>query len=354
MSDAIFNVLESMPKPYGVHYINEELKIMPVDLVKGYDDKEFESFIKEWALTLGNNEVLCIGGAGDKGRDVIVKYPDGSIDYYQCKQYKSSISPSIAAVEFGKLLYYTKEKTIPIPKNYYIIASHNISSKLELLLEDTTKLKEYMINNWDSTCKDSITSKFEIPLDYILKEYINGFDFSIFKTKAIESIIEEHKNTGFYAFRFGGTLSISRDRKMMPKYSGKHVYADKLFDMYSEEIGTEVKNEEDLKKYPVQYERFNLERQRFYRAINLKEFLNEKLMDSEMFNELEEDVYDTIIDNMHEEFTAKERFNKCLSDVKNASYSHSKLVQKNIIDMKDKLGMMEVCANERDDIKWKK
>lgn len=352
--EATFNVLEPMPKPCGVHYVNEEIKITPIELVRAYDDKEFESFIKEWALTLGDNEVFCIGGAGDKGRDVIVKYPDGTLDYYQCKQYKTSINPSTAAIEIGKLIFYTKENTIKVPKNYYFVASCDISPALSTLLEDSDKLRNYMLDNWNSTCKKSITSKYEILLDEELKEYINSFDFSIIKNKAIESIIEEHKNTGFYAFRFGGTFSIDRDKNALPRYEGKHNYAYKLFEMFSEETGSTISDEEELKKFPEQYEKFKLERQRFYRAINLKEFLNDKLMDSKMFSDLENDVYETIIDNMFDNFTAKERFNKSQSDVKNASFYHSKLVQKNIIDMKDKLGIMEVCADERDDIKWKK
>ena len=67
---------------------DENNSVMPIDRVHIMDEDTFEQFVTEWLYGCKKSQyevVQRIGGAGDKGRDVIAKNKDGSIDVYQCK-----------------------------------------------------------------------------------------------------------------------------------------------------------------------------------------------------------------------------------------------------------------------------
>lgn len=100
--------------------------IPPIDKVHVMDEDSFEQFTLEWLYGCKKTKyssIRRVGGAGDKGRDIIAYYNDGAVDYYQCKHYNTALMPTDYYLELGKLCYYTYNKEIPIPKEYYIIVS---------------------------------------------------------------------------------------------------------------------------------------------------------------------------------------------------------------------------------------
>ena len=73
-----------------------------------------------------------------------------------------------------------------------------------------------------------------IPMTLDLQDYINSFDFSIIRTKSMLEVIEEHRTTAFYAFRFGGGLTIKRDRRIqVPAIAEKYetMYIQKILQL---------------------------------------------------------------------------------------------------------------------------
>lgn len=71
--------------------------IPPIDKVRVMDEDSFEQFTLEWLYGCKKDKyssIKRIGGAGDKGRDVVAYYNDGSVDYYQCKHYNTALAPS--------------------------------------------------------------------------------------------------------------------------------------------------------------------------------------------------------------------------------------------------------------------
>ena len=142
-----------------------DINIAPIDKVHIMDEDSFEHFTLEWLYGCKKDKyssIMRIGGAGDKGRDVIAYRKDGGVDYFQCKHYNSALAPSNYYLELGKLCYYTYTKDIPLPKSYYIVASNDIGPTLQDLLDNSAQLLSSLLDNWDTYCRFKITKSKEI------------------------------------------------------------------------------------------------------------------------------------------------------------------------------------------------
>ena len=184
-----------------------DTSIPPIDKVHIMDENSFEQFTLEWLFGCKKakySSIKRIGGAGDKGRDVVGYYSDGTVDYYQCKHYNTGLAPTNYYLELGKLCYYTYKKEIPMPKEYFIIASNDVGSSLQDLLDNPSELLSNLTKNWDTYCKNKITKKVEVPLDKPFLDYINSFDFTIIQTYPIAQIVDEYLDTIYGNIRFGG------------------------------------------------------------------------------------------------------------------------------------------------------
>ena len=156
-----------------------ETVVPPLQRLKEFSDDAFEEFIAEWTVACAKTrykDVYRIGGAGDQGRDVIAEYENGDYDYYQCKKYAAQLQPSQYWLEFGKLCYYVYNKDIPMPKKYYIIASHDLSKKMRTLLSDKEKIRNGLILEWDNKCSKNLIEKKNIALDESLLNFIKTFE----------------------------------------------------------------------------------------------------------------------------------------------------------------------------------
>ena len=148
-----------------------DTNIAPIDKVHIMDEDSFEQFTLEWLFGCKKaqySSIKRIGGAGDKGRDVVGYYSDGTVDYYQCKHYNTGLAPTNYYLELGKLCYYTYKGEIPVPKEYFIIASNDVGSSLQDLIDNPQKLLDSLIKNWDAYCKSKITKTEEVLLDNAL------------------------------------------------------------------------------------------------------------------------------------------------------------------------------------------
>ena len=82
--------------------------IAPSDKVHIMDEDTFEQFTVEWLYGSKKSKYSTIGklgGAGDKGRDVVAYYSDGLVDYYQCKHYHAALAPTDYYLELGNFWY---------------------------------------------------------------------------------------------------------------------------------------------------------------------------------------------------------------------------------------------------------
>lgn len=278
--------------------------IPPIDKVHVMDEDSFEQFTLEWLYGCKKEQystIKRIGGAGDKGRDVVAYYSDGSVDYYQCKHYNTPLAPSNYYLELGKLCYYTYQKVIPVPKRYYIIASNDIGPTLQDLLNDIPNLRSKLISNWDAYCKCKITKTVDVPLDKPFEDYLNSFDFTIVKTYPIAKVIDEYLDTIYGNIRFGGRR-LNMPTTLIPADTiepEEMAYISALLEAYSEELGTQIDTTEALKKYNFYFNHLNRQRKDYYSAETIRRFVRDTLTDSQQFDILKDEIYNGIID-IHE------------------------------------------------------
>lgn len=352
-------------QPKGVNRLtNSEVlngkTITAIDRIKIMSPDEYEDFILEWVDGYINTvyvDVVQIGGAGDKGRDVIgyVDYEKTICDYYQCKHYEKQLTPSVIYLELGKVIYYTFKKIIPMPRKHYFVAPKGEGPKLHDLFLKPNELKAKLLENWNEQVRTNITTH-AVELDDDFLTFFNSFDFSIFGSKQPLQIIKEHMQTVWHPRRFGGGLL--RTREEIPDASVdiedfEMMYVQQLFDVYTEYGGIEITCKEDLLSNLELKQHFDECRNNFFSAESLKEFSRDNLPPStDAFGELKNEVYATIRNIVLMEH--KNGFNRLLSSSQaavNAQFLNNPLHME--LKAEDKDGICHHLANENK-VKWVK
>lgn len=289
----------------NIEYYGTDVNIAPIDKIHIMDEDSFEQFTLEWLYGCKKSNYTTmkkIAGAGDKGRDVIAYYSDGSVDYFQCKHYKNSLSPSNYYLELGKLCYYTFTKEIAVPKSYFIIASNDVGSSLQDLIDVPTNLLTSLKENWDTYCKSKITKKETVLLETDFLNYVENFDFSIIKTYPMSQIVDEYLDTIYGNIRFGGR-KIALPSTIVPSEtieSDEMTYISELLKAYSEELKVNIDTVKSLEAYDSYFSHLNRQRKDYYSAETIRRFVRDTLTDATQFNILKDEVYDGIIDT-HEQ-----------------------------------------------------
>lgn len=341
-----------------IELFGTDTNIPPIDKVHVMDEDSFEQFTLEWLYGSKKEKyasIKRIGGAGDKGRDIIAYYTDNTVDYYQCKHYNAALTPTEYYLELGKLCYYTYVGEIPIPKEYYIIASNDVGSALQGMIDNPSTLLSNLISNWDKYCKNKITKSKEIELDASLLNYINSFDFSKIKTYPIAQIIDEHLNTIYGPLRFGGR-QINLPETVKPSDSVQQEempYISALLEAYSDDLKIPIDTTEALKAYDNYFTHLNRQRKDFYTAETIRRFVRDTLTDSKQFDILKEEIYDGIIDTHEQDYDSG--YKRLVADLKQATIVNT---SKSMLDSKlhcigssERKGVCHMLVND-DKLRW--
>src|SRR5262249_22987491 len=159
--------------------------------------------------------------AGDQGRDVIgcveAVTTLGPWDNFQCKHYDAKLMPSEVLGEIGKVLYHTWKRHYSVPRFYYFVSPKGCGPKLRGLLQNPTELKTATMDSWAEKCEATITAGTLVRLEGSLKDWVDGFDFAKFRDVAPHELIETHRQTPYYATRFGGGLQRARVPVSVPE-----------------------------------------------------------------------------------------------------------------------------------------
>ncbi|MDP9740669.1 UNVERIFIED_ORG: hypothetical protein QFZ59_002499 [Bacillus sp. B2I3] len=345
--------------------------VSPQAKLKIISPDEYEEMIEEWIYGYLKpkykkvEKVIRIGGAGDKGRDVIAyekyaKDPKKAIwENYQCKHYDGPLAPAEMWVEFGKLCYYTYIGEYSIPNKYYLVSPHGVGGKLYDFIMNPDTLKSELIKNWEAYCFRKITKKVDVPLTGDFKKYVENFDFSIIDFINPGELIEQYQQTIYFPFRFGGGLHKlpSRPNKAPDEIQTQELlYVKKLYDAYTQHKNTPIENLNDLKKYRTLISHFNRQRTYFYQAESLKVFERDTIPDGlNAFNELKEQIFHGIIDVVYSDFKdGLERLKATTQEARNLIIGGGNILG-SIINGNDKCGICHHLANEEeldDEIIW--
>jgi len=280
-------------------------------LIELLEPAQWEEFTEEWASSLKFYQVVeRWSGAGDMGRDIVAFTTDkkfaGPWDNYQCKRYALKLTPSEVWVELGKIIYYSFNGEFPSPTNYYFVASKGVGLSLKQLLTNPAKLRQGLIENWDGYCKKGITETTEIPLDDGLLNYLNKFNFAIFKHKTVAELVAGHAKTIFHVRRFGTATFPERPSVEAPPNAiqkKESRYVEQLFEVYSEKLAQQLNSPDQLTAYPELEKHFNRSREVFYYAESLRNFPRDSV-DPGAFDEIREEIYHGVVNTYEMDYAS--------------------------------------------------
>ena len=274
------------------------LPVHPLVRLAQFSPDDFERLILEWATDylpkqVNVDEVQARGGAGDKGRDVLVWLDPSNVtprrwQLYQCKHYATALGFGAAAVEIAKVLHYTFTGEYTVPEQYWFVTHKGLTNPFQDQIDDPAKLKKAIIDDWDEHCATKITSTCTIALTGAFLQHVKDFDFSIFKAKQPLTLIEEHQKTRYHLVVFGAPLL---DRPPPPK-PPSHVapaengYIAQLREVIGDVLAISVTAEADFAHSLPMTRLYNRSRMTFYSAEGLKELARDQMANAAFFDTL--------------------------------------------------------------------
>jgi hypothetical protein len=332
--------------------------VRPNDKLKIVSPDEYEEIIEEWIFGYLHNEyekVVRVGGAGDKGRDVIALVKDSRDgkevwDNYQCKHYDAPLAPSQMWVEFGKLCYYSYIGAYNIPRKYYLVSPHGVGGKLYDFILNPATFKTELIKEWDNYCLKKITKTKHVPLTGAFKKYVDEFDFSIVDVINPIEFIQQFEQTSYFPLRFGGGLNKMPERpKSAPDEISQNemMYVKKLLNAYGSHKKRQINSLEDLKIDKRLWSHFNRQRMYFYQAESLKVFERDSMPNGvHAFEELKEEIFHGIIDTVYSEYQdGFERVKATMQQSRTLVVS-SENIFSHFVNGNDKSGICHHLAND--------
>jgi hypothetical protein len=283
------------------------LPVKPLDRLAQFSANDFERFTLEWAsgyLTESLPDVYEVqqrGGAGDKGRDIVVwlDAPDKvprRWRLYQCKHYDARLGAGVAAAEIGKVLYYTWMGDYSQPEEYWFVTHQGVTGGLQDMLDDPVQLKTFILDHWDKYCSSSITSKGVVELTADLRTHIEAFPFSIFRAKQPQALLDEHAQVPRYHLPVFGLPLIDRPKPPVPPSSvaaTETVYVGQLLAAISARLGTTISTPDDVADDSLR-RLFDRSRITFYCAEGLKELARDQMADTAFFDSLLDEFSDSL------------------------------------------------------------
>jgi len=250
------------------------------------DDTKWESFIEQCVRQLmaeGHySQVIHMGGAGDKGRDVCgysEQLPtEETWDLYQAKYYADTLSPSNFAPELAKFLSCVFAKNYTRPKNYFICAL-KVGPSLHDFVLNPENFKAWILANWKGVSYGTLTPE--------LRKFIGNFPFGIFRVKTSADLLEIHSRSNKH-WEFFGVLPYRKPNPDVPEslHADEHRYVRALLNVYQETSSLSVSEPSGI---PTKWKQhFKAQRMLFYSAEGLNRFSRDKLPGA--FEQLVNDV----------------------------------------------------------------
>lgn len=330
--------------------------ILPQFQVLLYSADQWEEFIKEWAhgQKAKYKDVARIGGAGDQGIDV-AGFTDtsglhGVWDNFQCKHYAHPLKPQEACGEIAKVLWHSYSGAYVAPRAYFFVAPRGCGPTLQRTLLKPGALKKLVIDKWDDYCAGAVTKKQTIDLAGPFAAYVSSFDFSIFKAKKMLELLDEHRETPYFAPRFGGGLPTRPKIGPPPVAVQQHEsrYVEQLFEAYSDCRGAKITELGGLAPGLVKH--FNHQREHFYHAESLRTFARDNVPPG-TFEELQEEVHAGVASvEAGEHQNALVRLDAVTQTAQQLQLTANALIT--VTKVQDKRGICHQLANE-DRLKWK-
>ena len=291
--------------------------LTPWKVVQTFSPDEWEEFVVEWAdgFDPAYRQVVRLGGAGDKGRDVVGYSGDPTDpacpwDSYQCKHYDHALRPTDVYAELGKLCVFTFRGDYGVPNSYRFIAPRGVGTKLHDLLKKPQELRRELASNWQAYCERGISDAEAFPLVGPLKEYVEAFDFRIVWFLTPQELLTQHSRTKHWHRRF----KLDPPERPAPEPPPPEVrphelpYVRCLLEAYGDHLKTELRSTDDLAGTPKLDGHFRRSRGYFFSAEALARFSRD-LFSAGAFDAVKGHVHDGVVevvfDNTHADGLAR-------------------------------------------------
>ncbi|MCC7390179.1 MAG: hypothetical protein IT431_15580 [Phycisphaerales bacterium] len=294
---------DASPMPPEITHAVSPSVLTPAAVIQTYDDVEWEQFALEWATAFDPPYAHLdrIGGAGDKGRDIVAYAGDPSsdcdLDIYQCKHFAHPIQPHEIWRELGKLCVFTHRGAYRVPRRYRIIAPRGVGGSLADLLAQPERLREGLIREWDAKCRTRISQSEEILLEGALLEHIRQFDFRVVGYIPVHELLAQHRTTPHWLRRFRRDPPARPPADPVPAEVQPEElrYVTQLLEAYSDSLKSRIPDLASLAAHPDLAGHFKRARTDFFMAESLNRFYRDPFPPG-AFDDVKTQVYDGVVE----------------------------------------------------------
>lgn len=336
-----------------------DASVQPLQRLRDMEEDAYEELVQVWAYMCIKTDgkyaqVHRVGGAGDKGRDVIAYYNGAynNFDLFQCKHYDHALNYSDLYGEIGKLLTYTFKKAYAVPQSYYLLCPYGVAQSFrDLLIDGAKPLKANLLADWDEKVVSKVGKKHGIKLNDKLKQYIQDFDYSIIKEIAPMTFIDTFREKGapYYFYYFGGGWNaIKKTALVVPATptESETNYISNLYDAYSEHAGKAISSD-NIAENAKYKDHLTRSRSVFYAAEEIRLTSRRSTPpESDEFDELKRQIKTFVGDTYDDDYP--DGFTKVKKVVSKAGdYQHAEgLLIGQFLDSNSKQGICHHLSNE--------
>lgn len=296
-------VLSDLPEPYlGPSLYLAGPPVTPAQRIFFYSSGEWEEFIKEWALGLGQAyvQVKRLGGSGDAGIDVAGFKSDqqleGPWDCFQGKHYAGPLSAADVWPEILKVLLHVNAGDYVMPDTYSFLAPKGCSTTLNRLLSKPSSLQKLFLEA--AADGKSLVKNIDEDALGCVHDLARKTDFSMFRSVELHEALDTHKKTAHYVARFGGAyLPTPKPFSEPPDELGEHevTYISELRKVYAENCKTDLVEAVALGAHPTFGEHFRRQRFSFYAAESIRMDARDAVPEG-TFDKLQDDVHEGVVE----------------------------------------------------------
>lgn len=161
-----------------------------------------------------------------------------------------------------------------VPRQYFIVTPKGVGNSLQDLIDDPPKLRTRLIEKWDAWCLKEITATGPVPLEADLRMYVEEFDFSIVKTLAPSTLIEQHSDTKEHLAVFGSAFKPRPPAEAPPTDVAQKetIYVTSVYEAFGDHLKSPISLPAHFAQHDHLTQCFDHARECFYCAESLKEF----------------------------------------------------------------------------------
>ncbi|WP_199084529.1 ABC-three component system protein [Bosea sp. ASV33] len=282
----------------------------PATRIVELEDDELEEFVEIFAERKSKDyvEVERIGGANDKGRDVIGflsrSRHEGDWDLYQCKRKTrgSKLRVGEAMTELGKVFHHHDAGAYAtLPRRYVFVSPRGMEGSLTTMLLNPSLIRKTLLETWDKNCRTRITGRNPVELTAGIRALIEAYDFSAVECLTAPKLAKDPAALPALVQVLRLPPGEAPEGETPDEVSDTELtYIAQLRDVYAGSAGSDFATLDDVFAHPRFGEHLRIQRQRYYQACAFRDFHRDNTA-ARSVDVFKNDIYHLLIDVYNEE-----------------------------------------------------